>query len=63
MIVTNHSTFFTDNWIDYLRYEDIQTLSAEQKVQLYNSFVMINGRIYSVNLTPKYEQFIPLGKN
>jgi len=60
--VTNHSMYYTDNWIDYFRYEDIQTLSVEQKVQLYNSGVMINGRIYSVDLMPKYEQFIPLGR-
>ena len=60
--VTDHSMYYTDNWIDYFRYEDIQTLSIEQKVQLYNSGVMINGRIYSVDLMPKYEQFIPLGR-
>lgn len=60
--VTNHIMVFTDNWIDYLRFDNIQTLSQEQKVQLYNSGVMINGRIYSVDVVPKYEPFIPLGK-
>lgn len=60
--VTNHSMYFTDSWIDYLQFENIQMLSQKQKVQLYNSGVMINGRIYSVDLMPKYEPFIPLGK-
>lgn len=60
--VTDHSMYFTDNWIDILQFENIQTLSQEQKVQLYNSGVMINGRIYSVDLMPKYKPFIPLGK-
>lgn len=60
--VTDHSMYFTDNWIDLLQYADLQTLFREQKVQLYNSGVMINGRVYSVDLVPKYEPFIPLGK-
>ena len=33
-----------------------------QKVYLYNADVMMNGRIYSVEVTPRYEPFIPLGK-
>lgn len=33
-----------------------------QKVYLYNADVMMNGRIYSVEITQRYEPFIPLGK-
>ena len=33
-----------------------------QKVYLYNADVMMNGRIYSVEVTPRYEPFIPLRK-
>ena len=40
----------------------MESLSKIQKVYLYNAGVMMNGRIYSVEVTPRYEPFIPLGK-
>ena len=50
--VASHSNQFVDNWIDELKYAEITDLSANQKVHLYNSGVMMNGRIYSVELYP-----------
>ncbi len=45
-----------------MRFEDMDSLSKIQKVYLYNAGVLMNGRIYSVEVTPRYEPFIPLGK-
>jgi len=58
--IHSHSKTFTESWIDELEYEDVTALSARQKVYLYNAGVMVNGRIYSVDIQPKAEPFIPL---
>lgn len=58
--VTSHSRAFTESWIDELAYEDTPALSAQQKAYLYNAGVMMNGRIYSVDIRPQIEPFIPL---
>lgn len=58
--VASHSRIFAESWIDELEYADVTVLSARQKVYLYNSGVMMNGRIYSVEVRPKEEPFIPL---
>lgn len=58
--VKNHSMFFTDNWMDEMKFESIQKLSDNQTVRLYNSGVMMNGRIYSVDVYPQQEHFIPI---
>lgn len=58
--VTSHSRTFTESWIDELEYADTPTLSAQQKVYLYNAGVMMNGHIYSVDIQPRKEPFIPL---
>lgn len=60
--VNGHSKDFTDNWIDEMRYPDIPDVSASQKVFLYNSGIMMNGRIYSVDLETCYEKPISLGE-
>ncbi len=58
--ILSHSRAFTENWIDELEHADISALSAKQKVYLYSAGMMINGHIYSVDVQPKTEPFIPL---
>lgn len=58
--ILSHSQTFTESWIDELEHADISDLSAKQKVYLYSAGMMINGRIYSVDVQPKTEPFIPL---
>ncbi len=58
--IASHGKEYTDNWIDEIEYCEMTDVSSRQKVYLYNSGVMMNGRIYSVDTVPKYEQFIPL---
>lgn len=54
--ILGHSWTFTESWIDEWRYIDIPTLAVSQRVYLYNAGVMINGRIYSVEVYPKVER-------
>ena len=58
--VKSHTRAYTDNWIDEMSYPDLATVTKEQRVHLYNSGVMMNGRIYSVDVTPMYEAPIPI---
>lgn len=58
--IANHHKEFIDQWIDEIKYDDMEMLSQWQKVFLYNAGVMMNGRVYSVEVEPHYEQFIPL---
>ena len=58
--VKAHARAYTDNWIDEMSYADVSDVSKEQRVQLYNAGVMMNGRIYSVDVTPVYEAPIPI---
>ena len=60
--IASHQHSFVDHWIDEIRFEDMGLLSKMQKVYLYNAGVMMNGRIYSVEVIPEYEPFIPLKK-
>lgn len=41
-------------------YADISTVSRNQRVYLYNAGVMMNGRIYSVDVTPQRVEATPL---
>lgn len=56
----NHSRSYVESWIDELEYADISTVSRNQQVQLYNSGIMMNGRIYSVDVTPHRVISIPI---
>lgn len=58
--VVGHSCTYTDSWVDEMVYEDIPAVSAKQKVYLCNAGVMMNGRIYSVDVQPQQEKAIPL---
>lgn len=60
--IVNHSKTYTDNWLDEMMYENVEVLSEHQKVHLYNSGTMMNGRIYSVDVFPRQEPFVPLEK-
>ena len=58
--VSGHNRNYVDSWIDELEYTDVTTLSNKHKMFLYNAGVMMNGRVYSVDVTPIFEPFIPL---
>ena len=58
--VKTHAKYYTDNWIDEMVYPDVDSVSQKQRVHLYNAGVMMNGRIYSVDITPVYETPIPI---
>lgn len=58
--VQNHSRSYVESWIDELEYADISTVSRNQRVYLYNAGVMMNGRIYSVDVTPQRVEATPL---
>lgn len=58
--IASHSRAFVESWIDELEYSDVSALSAQQKVYFCNAGAMMNGRIYSVDVYPKFESYIPL---
>lgn len=58
--VQSHSRSYVENWIDELEYADISTVSRNQRVYLYKAGVMMNGRIYSVDVTPQRVEATPL---
>ena len=58
--ICSHSKAFVDCWIDELQYFEMSDLSAKQQVHFCNAGVMMNGRIYSVDVVPQYEPSIPL---
>lgn len=57
----SHSKSYIESWVDELEYADIPDISKEQCVYLYNAGVMMNGRIYSVDVTPQRVAPTPLG--
>ena len=58
--VQDHSRSYVESWIDELEYADISTVSRNQRVYLYKAGVMMNGRIYSVDVTPQRVEATPL---
>ena len=58
--VSGHSRSYLENWIDELEYADVSDVSAKQRVYLYNAGVMMNGRIYSVDVMPNQITPIPI---
>ncbi len=58
--VSGHDKVYSDQWIDEMEYADIAEISAKQRVRLYNSGVMMNARIYSVEVHPIKEAPISL---
>lgn len=58
--IQDHSRTFVENWVDELEFADVPDLSKEQQVYLYNAGVMMNGRIYSVDVFPQLLPPTPL---
>ena len=58
--ICEHSKKYTECWVDELEYIELSELSAKQRVYLYNTGVMMNGRVYSVDVAPLREAAIPL---
>lgn len=59
--VQGHSRSYVESWVDELEYADIPAVSKQQRVYLYNAGVMMNGRIYSVDVIPQRKPPTPLG--
>lgn len=59
--VQGHSRSYVESWIDELEYADIPAVSKQQRVYLYNAGVMMNGRIYSVDVIPQRKRPTSLG--
>lgn len=55
-----HSKSYVESWVDELQYADIPAVSKHQQVYFYNAGVMMNGRIYSVDVYPQRLKFTPL---
>lgn len=58
--IKNHSRSYVESWVDELEYADIPDVSKAQRVYLYNAGAMMNGRIYSVDVTPQKEAPTPI---
>lgn len=58
--IFSHSKAFVDCWIDELQFFEMSDLSAKQQVHFCDAGVMMNGRIYSVDVVPHREPSIPL---
>ncbi len=58
--VQSHSRSYVESWVDELQYADIPDVSKEQCVYLYNAGVMMNGRIYSVDVRPRLVRPTPI---
>lgn len=59
--VQSHNRSYVESWIDELEYAYIPDISKEHRVYLYNAGTMMNGRIYSVDVTPQQVMPTPLG--
>lgn len=58
--IRTHSREYTQSWIDEVEYAEIADISAQQRVALFNAGAMMNGMIYSVDVTPQFVRPIPL---
>lgn len=58
--IQGHSRTYTESWVDELEYEDVLAVSKGQRVHLYNAGVMMNGRIYSVDVAPQRITPLPI---
>ena len=58
--VRDHEKTYTDVWIDDIAYPDVGEVSKGVSARYHNAGVMMNGRIYSVNVMPVIEPAIPL---
>lgn len=58
--ISSNSKSFVESWVDELEYRDMLSLTTQQKVYFHSAGTMMNGRIYSVDVHPKCEPFIPL---
>ena len=58
--VQGHSQRYVESWVDELEYADIPDISKKQMVYFYNSGVMMNGRIYSIDVEPQWIDSTPL---
>jgi DNA (cytosine-5)-methyltransferase 1 len=57
--IQSHNRTYVESWVDELEYPDVPDV-RQKKVYLYNAGVMMNGRIYSVEVRPDREEPIPI---
>jgi DNA (cytosine-5)-methyltransferase 1 len=57
--IQGHRRTYVESWVDELEYPDIPDV-RQKKVYLYNAGVMMNGRIYSVEVRPDRVPPIPI---
>lgn len=50
--ILSHGRTYTESWIDEMVYPSITDLAGRQCVRLYDAGVMMNGRVYSVDVRP-----------
>lgn len=58
--ILSHSRTYTEGWIDEMVYQDIPELSRQQRIYLRNTGIMMNGRVYSVDVQPRSMPALPL---
>lgn len=58
--VQSHSRSYVESWVDELKYAGIPDVLKAQRVYLYNAGIMMNGRIYSVDIDPRRVNPMPL---
>ena len=58
--IQSYSRSYVESWVDELQYADIPDISKEQRVYLYSAGVMMNGRIYSVDVQPRLVRPTPI---
>lgn len=59
--VNGHSRSFMESWIDEYEYADINDLAYKHRAYFYNAGIMMNGRIYSVDVYPVHIEPASLG--
>lgn len=58
--VKGHSRDYIESWIDELEYAELPDLASTHRAYFRNAGIMMNGRIYSVNVCPDYIKPTPL---
>lgn len=58
--IRGHGNAFLESWLDDWEYKDVGDLFQKHKAYFYNSGVMLNGRVYSVDVYPQCLSATPL---
>lgn len=50
----------TDRWIDEMEFPSLKNIAEKQKVSLCNAGMMVNGRVFSIDVVPKRARAVPI---